>query len=393
MLSAGLLRFSGQPAEKIAWQNLVSTQDVVGIKVHSAPGRTSGTRPVVVAALIESMLRSGISRDQIVIWDRRSVDLRLAGYYELAEKYKVGIAGAVEAGYDRDVSYSTPLIGKLVYGDLEFGKKGEGVGRNSYASKLVSQRLTKIINVTPLLNHNQAGVSGALYGLATASVDNILRFEDPERLGTAIPEIYGMSQLADKVVLNIVDALICQYRGEERSLLHYSTVLNQLWFSRDPVAVDALAIKVLEENRAETQSQKNAPSIYANAELMELGIADPKRLNIERLKMDAKAESSGRPAGSTIELIFRGSFRLFEICRPVLQVEIFDPGIAVTHVVPFVLQLQAFLRIGNTFALVVAAVDCGVRAAPHLVDRLIHMNFLSIEIHRHAERAQRACHP
>ena len=299
MVSAGLLRFSGQPTEKIAWQNLVSTQDVVGIKVHSAPGRTSGTRPVVVSALIESMLRSGISRDQIVIWDRRSVDLRLAGYYELAEKYKVGIAGAVEAGYDRDVSYSTPLIGKLVFGDLEFGKKGEGVGRNSYASKLVSQRLTKIINVTPLLNHNQAGVSGALYGLATASVDNILRFEDPERLGTAIPEIYGMSQLADKVVLNIVDALICQYRGEERSLLHYSTVLNQLWFSRDPVAVDALAIKVLEENRAETQSKHSPPSIYANAELMELGVADPKRLSIERLKLDAKAESSGRPAGST----------------------------------------------------------------------------------------------
>jgi len=299
MLTAGLLRFSGEVSEKSAWQNLVSTQDVVGIKVHSAPGRTSGTRPVVVAALIDSMLRSGISRNQIVIWDRRSIDLRLAGYYELAEKHKVGIAGAVEAGYDRDVSYATPLIGKLVFGDLEFGKKGDGVGRNSYASKLVTQRLTKIINVTPLLNHNQAGVSGALYGLATASVDNILRFEDPDRMATAIPEIYGMPQLADKVVLNIVDALICQYRGEERSLLHYSTVLNQLWFSRDPVAVDALAIKVLEENRAETENRKAAPPIYANAELMELGVADPKRLSIERVKLGGAAEPRGSPAGST----------------------------------------------------------------------------------------------
>ena len=295
MIVAGLLRFTGSSSEKSAWQSFVSTQDVVGIKVHSAPGRTSGTRPVVVAELIESLFRAGISPNQIVIWDRRSIDLRLAGYYDLAEKYKVGIAGASDSGYDKDVFYETPLVGKLVYGDLEFGKKGEGIGRNSYLSKLITQRLTKVINVTPLLNHNQAGVSGALYGLATASIDNVLRFEDPDRLGTAIPEIYGMPELADKVVLNIVDALICQYRGEERSLLHYSTVLNELWFSRDPVAVDALAIKVLEENRAETKSRKSTLQIYSNAELMELGIADTTRLNIERLKLD-KANSSGEPA-------------------------------------------------------------------------------------------------
>jgi hypothetical protein len=287
MVVAGLLRFTGTSSEKNAWQNFVSTQDVVGIKVHSAPGRTSGTRPAVVAELIESMLRAGVSANQIVLWDRRSIDLRLAGYYDLAQKYKVGIVGASDAGYDRNVFYETPLVGKLVYGDLEFGKKGEGIGRNSYLSKLLTQRLTKVINVTPLLNHNQAGVSGALYGLATASIDNVLRFEDPDRLGTAIPEIYGMPELADKVVLNIVDALICQYRGEERSLLHYSTVLNELWFSRDPVGVDALAIKVLEENRAETQSRKSTLQIYFNAELMDLGIADTKRLNIERLKLDA----------------------------------------------------------------------------------------------------------
>ena len=294
MLIGGLLRFTGTSSEKSAWQSFVSTQDVVGIKVHCAPGRTSGTRPIVVAELIESMLRAGFSTNQIIIWDRRSIDLRLAGYYELAEKYKVAISGAVDAGYDPQVFYATPLSGKIVFGDLEFGKKGEGIGRNSYVSKLITRRLTKIINVTPLLNHNQAGVSGALYGLATSSVDNVLRFEDPERLSVAIPEIYGLPELADKVVLNIVDALICQYRGEERSLLHYSTVLNQLWFSRDPVAVDALAINILEANRAEPLSRRSALQIYANAELMDLGIADTNRLSIERLKLD-KADSSAKP--------------------------------------------------------------------------------------------------
>lgn len=289
MMKAGLLKFTGASDEKFAWRSLVSTQDVIGIKVHSAPGRTSGTRPVVVAALLESMLRGGILPGQIVIWDRRSVDLRLAGYDDLARKYQVSIAGALDEGFDRESFYATPLLGKLVYGDLEFGEKGEGVGRKSYVSKLLTKRLTKILNVTPLLNHNQAGVSGAIYGLAMASVDNTLRFEDTDRLTTAVPEIYALPELADKVVLNIVDALICQYRGEERSLLHYSTVLNQLWFSRDPVAVDALAIQVLDQTRAERKSHRNTLQIYSNAALMDLGVADTNRLKIERIQMSAPA--------------------------------------------------------------------------------------------------------
>lgn len=292
MLETGILRFTGAASEKSAWATLISTQDVLGIKVHSAPGRTSGTRPAVVESLIESLLRSGIAPDRIVIWDRRAVDLRLAGFYEVAKKFNVEVAGALDEGYDSEVFYTSPLLGKLVYGDVEFGKKGEGTGRNSYVTKLLTKRITKIINVTPLLNHNQAGVSGALYGLAMASVDNILRFEEPERLATAVPEIYGLPELADKVALNIVDALICQYRGEERSLLHYSTTLNELWFSRDPVAVDTLAIKVLDQNRgAETRSRKSALQIYNNAALMDLGVAEADKIKIERLQLATNSAS------------------------------------------------------------------------------------------------------
>jgi hypothetical protein len=40
-------------------------------------------------------------------------------------------------------------------------------------------------------------------------VDNVLRFEsDPDRLATAVPEIYGLTNLSDHVVMNITDALI-----------------------------------------------------------------------------------------------------------------------------------------------------------------------------------------
>lgn len=285
MVRKGLLAFSRKDSVSDAWRGLITQQDTVGIKVHSAPGANSGTRPAVVMALVETLLEAGIPAKQILVWDRRLSDLRQAGYFELAERYGIKIAGSVEEGFDEKVFYDTALLGRLVYGDLEFGRKGEGLKRKSYVSRLVTEKMTKIINITPLLNHNLAGVSGVLYGLALGSVDNVLRFElDPERLSTAIPEIFALPQLADRVVLNIVDALICQYEGEESTLLHFSVPLNQLWFSKDPVALDVLAITELERQRknAKTPDLRVNWSIYQNAAIMDLGLADPKKILVEK---------------------------------------------------------------------------------------------------------------
>ena len=61
---------------------------------------------------------------------------------------------------------------------------------------LLTQSITKIINIAPLLNHNMAGVCGNLYSLAMGSVDNTIRFKfSPDRLATAVPEIYAMASL------------------------------------------------------------------------------------------------------------------------------------------------------------------------------------------------------
>jgi hypothetical protein len=289
MLERGLLAFTGKESVAKAWRGLISTQDVVGIKVFSAPGRNSGTRPVVVAALIESLLKAGVSPGKIIVWDRRLGDLRSAGFHEFAERYGVRLAGSQDEGYDPDVSYDTALLGKLVYGDLEFGKRGEGVGRRSFLSKVVTKEITRFITVSPLLNNNLAGISGALYGATLGNVDNILRFElDNDRLAVAIPEIYALPQFSERAALHIMDGLICQYQGEERTMLHYASALNQLWFSTDPVALDVLGIKEINRERAKAgqPEPKINRDIYSNAEILDLGIADAKGIKIEKLKTD-----------------------------------------------------------------------------------------------------------
>jgi hypothetical protein len=284
MVARGLRALTKKTNLQEAWLSLVSTQDVVGLKVFATPGPNSGTRPAVVVAVVQGLIQAGVPPRQIIIWDKESKALTAAGYYELGQRFGVQVRASAEAGWDNDTFYDRALLGNLVWGDHEFGKKGEGVGRKSFVSKVVSQQMTKIINLTPMLSHNQAGVTGHLLSLSLGSIDNTIRFEsNPDQLAEVVPEIYALEILGDRVVLNITDALICQYQGEQRSLLHYSAVLNQLRFSKDPVALDVLSLQEIERQRkrAASPAPKLKTELYSNAAVLQLGISNPKQIQLE----------------------------------------------------------------------------------------------------------------
>jgi hypothetical protein len=286
MVDRTILELTGKPTVSQAWKTLVATNDVVGIKVFSTPGPNSGTRREVVAAIVQDLLGAGLPATNIVVWDRRLVELRIAGYYELERRFGIRIAGSSDVGYDPKVFYDTPLLGNLIYSDLEFGQTGKGIGRKSYVSKLLTQQITKIINVTPLLHHNIMGVSGNLFSLAMGSVDNIARFEiSGDDMAQAVPEIYALPALGDRVVLNVVDALICQYEGQAHGLLHYSTVLNQLRFSKDPVALDVLSLQEINRQRelAGVPVNQTNVDLYSNASLLEIGVSDPHHIQVVKV--------------------------------------------------------------------------------------------------------------
>ena len=285
----GLTFFTSQATVSNAWRSLVSRKDIVGIKVFSAPGPVCGTRPAVVAAIVRGLLAAGQPPDQIIIWDRHAGDLERAGFYKLGQRLGVLVAGAEEAGYDTNAFYlpDSPVVGQLVWGDLEFGKtnKDFSLGKKSYLSKLVSQHMTKIISVAPLMNENSAGICGQFFSLALGSVDNTRRFEgNSDRLSVALPEIYALPLIGDRVVLNVTDALLAQYQGGPAGYLQFSTVRNEIWFARDPVAIDVMGLKelMLQRRLLNEPSMPTNFAIYTNAVLLELGVNDPARIQIEK---------------------------------------------------------------------------------------------------------------
>lgn len=289
LVHRGVTNFTGRADVGAAWRTLVGTQDVVGIKVFSTPGAQVGTRADVVAGVVEGLLAAKIPTNHIIIWDRQISSLRTAGFDDVARAYGVRLAGSVESGWDEDHVYEFALLGQLTFGDHEFQKKEDGVGRKSHVTRLLTRTLTKVINVTPLLNHNTVGVCGNLYSMALGSVDNTIRFEgNPGALSEVVPDIYALPVVGDRVVLSIVDALICQYQGEQSMRLHNSVALNQLRFSTDPVALDVLSLREINTQRLRAAealaSRTNRMDLYRNAELLWLGSSDADKIELRAVK-------------------------------------------------------------------------------------------------------------
>jgi hypothetical protein len=286
--NCGLTNFTRTTTVASAWRSLIATNDIVGIKVFSTPGPLCGTRPAVVAAIARGLLAAGLPPHQIIIWDKHADDLRAAGFFQLAKTLGIRAAGAADSGFDPKTFYlpDSPVIGALVWGDAEFGHTNQDTGKKSFVAKLVSQRLTKIISVVPLMDELDAGVCGHFYSLTLGSLDNTRRFEsNPLRLAIALPEIYALPSIGDRVVLNVTDALLAQREGGPGAYLQYSTVLNQIWFSHDPVALDILGLRELARERKAADALPLPVNfeIYTNATLLQLGTSDPTKIQVEKI--------------------------------------------------------------------------------------------------------------
>src|SRR4051812_12760397 len=71
----------------------------------------------------------------------------------------------------------------------------------------------------------------------------------------------------------------------------------------------------------------------------------------------------------------------FEIRVSLIQIQFFNPDVAKPDVMSFRLQLEPLRRVGDAFAVIIAAVHARVRAAPNLTDGDLVMDLYAIEIH------------
>jgi uncharacterized protein (DUF362 family) len=258
MVNRLVMAVTGQSDVARAWGSLVSPGERVGIKISAAGGELFTTHHDIVNAIVDGLAAAGHPRSSIIVWDRSLGGIKEAGYRPAVDGYQVK-AIAPHDGYDVKAMLSAPLAGKLVWGDFEYvGDTGkmplfadtDATSNVSHFSKLISSDVDKVINVPVMSVSETNGIAGCIYNMTIPNIDNWRRFAQGSRFGSgSLAEIYGNPLIARKVVLNLMDGLMAQYAGGPQPQPNYAVHHGTLYASKDPVALDAIALNLLEEWR------------------------------------------------------------------------------------------------------------------------------------------------
>jgi hypothetical protein len=252
MVNRLVLAVTAQPDLARAWGSLVSPNDKIGIKISAAGGELFTTHRDVVNAIVDGLVAAGHQRGTIIVWDRSLGGIKDAGYNPSTEGYQMKSI-APRDGYDSKAIFTAPLAGKLIWGDLEYRtdrgtvpllSDKEQTSDQSHFSRIVSNEVTKIINVPVMSDSSMNGLAGCLYNATIPNIDNWRRFTQVNGYGgSAIADVYNNPLIGKKVVLNVMDGLVAQYAGGPQSQPNYAVHHATLLASKDPVAIDALALQ------------------------------------------------------------------------------------------------------------------------------------------------------
>lgn len=294
MVNRLVMAVTGEPDVARAWSSLVSPSDRVGIKISAAGGELFTTHHDIVNAIVDGLAAAGHPRSSIVVWDRSVGGIKEAGYRPAVDGYQVK-AIPPHDGYDAKAMLSAPLVGKLVWGDFEYvGDTGkmpifadtDATSNVSHFSKIISSDVDKVINVPVMSVSETNGIAGCIYNMTIPNIDNWRRFAQGSRFGAgSLAEIYSNSLIANKVVFNLMDGLIAQYAGGPQPQPNYALHHGTLYASKDPVALDAVALKRLEEwrKRGDLRPAGTVAAYIDVASQLGLGNASSNRIEVKNI--------------------------------------------------------------------------------------------------------------
>jgi len=250
MVDALVRALSGKADTTEAWRTFAGPGDRVGIKVCSAGGPMFATRRGVVLAIIAGLRSAGVK--SVVVWDRNPEAMHNAGFTSEALGCEVRAIDPPK-GWDRETFISSPVLGRVIWGDLLFAsiardRNADQMSPKSHLPTILTKDLNKFVNAAALSDDPGCGVAGATRSAVLDNLDNWRRFTGEG--ATLLPDCYADMRLGGKCVLHILDALNVTFAGGPAANPYHSTKLCTLYASRDPIALDATGLRMLEKWRA-----------------------------------------------------------------------------------------------------------------------------------------------
>ncbi len=245
-----------------AFRGLFGRRDTVGIKVNCLGGPRMSPRPEVVGALVEWVAGTGVERSRIIVFERSSRELERAGF-SLRKKGGPSLCYGIDNDYDREPTVTGSVA--------------------SCFARLVSTTCTALISVGVVKDHDFAGVSAGLknwYGV----IHNPNKYHDGN-CDPYVADVVRHRWIGGKLRLTVLDGGRAQYRGGPAFANRGVFDLGLVAASADPVAADAWAWRMIEEERARRAlgtlaDEKRAPRFIQTAAAYGLGVGDVKALEV-----------------------------------------------------------------------------------------------------------------
>jgi uncharacterized protein (DUF362 family) len=228
LLDRALVRALAAPSALEGLGRLFGPADTVGIKVNCLAGRGLSTHLELVEAIIALLVKAGVPADHVLVWDRSDRDLRRARY-----PLRRSGDGPLFLGTNDDYE-NEPIDAGSVGGCL---------------SRILTRRITAVINVPILKDHDLAGISGALKSFYGA-IHNPNKYHD-DNCSPFVADLAAHPVVRSKTRLTIYDALVAQFQGGPAYVPEYGWPLGAVFASTDPVAGDAVALDLITRKRRE----------------------------------------------------------------------------------------------------------------------------------------------
>jgi len=228
MLERLVRELTGTASRAEAWKKILGNARTVGLKPNCLAGRGVASSPQFVDALCRQIVDSVPAVGRIIVWERSDRDLSAAGF-EITTSGRVQCMGNDRAGYTRDLVVEG-TVGSLV-------------------SSVVADSADVLINLPVLKDHGIVGLSVGMknyYGAVHNPNKYHLNRGDPY-----VADLNRMLLIRQKNVLTIVEAFTAQYEGGPPFKPQWSWPAGLLLASTDPVALDRVGWRMIEQKRAE----------------------------------------------------------------------------------------------------------------------------------------------
>lgn len=261
MIARGMVGLTGASDAREAWKFFFQPGDVVGLKLNPVGRPNVISSPEVVREIIASLVAAGIPHKDIVVYDRYREEFLQAGFDKwlpegvrwthAAERYDE-VQQNIE-GYDADHYMEMALT-------LPGQDSNSLTARRSFASRFITKDVNKLINLCLLKDHQSAGITMALKNLSHGFVNNVNRSHSTVTLnacGTFIPTAVSIPVIRNKAVLQIMDGIKGLYHGGPGARTdRFVWEHKKMYFATDPVALDHVGWRVMDEQRLSVGMKK-----------------------------------------------------------------------------------------------------------------------------------------